>query len=335
MIRKYFKFLSITVVLVVFIASCAQIESESNDVIQKRILEAWVSTNYGSAAKVTKSGSYILESIDGTGEKVRDSSYVFVSYSTKSLDGTYVTTTYEDIAKQLGTYTIASYYGAYIWGMDLGAVYTGIEEILKDMRVGGKIKVVVPPWLTDSITTELYSTPFSSSGETSNIIFEMEVNKVVDNIYEYQRELLEEYSNKYYGGIDSISDGFYLKKEIELPDGDTIVDGETINVRYIARLLNGHVFDTNIQDTAKKYRIYDSSNDYDALEMTFNTDLSEMVSANDVVYGFSYAVNKMKYGESAVTFFWSPLGYYDSGSEGVVPGYTPLKFNIYVEPKDD
>ncbi|MDD2594999.1 MAG: FKBP-type peptidyl-prolyl cis-trans isomerase [Bacteroidales bacterium] len=313
-------------------ASCAKDVSESSETIQNRILESWISVNYGGTATKTASGAYIISSEMGTGAKVGDSSYVYVNYSTKQLNGDYVTTNRQSTAQQLGTFSYSAYYGSNTWRLGQGAIYPGIEEVLKGMKQGGKVTIVLPPSLT-VITNALYSN-FSSSGETENIIYEIEVVDVVEDQYEYEKSVLEKYSADYFNGMDSIVEGFYFKKSVEVAASDTIENEATIKIRYIGRLLNGFVFDTNIQDTAKKYRIYDSSNDYKALDATFNTDLATYIENNSVVTGFAKAIVGMRYGEKATAFFWSPMGYKESGKSGTIPEYSPLCFEVYIEPKN-
>lgn len=315
------------------LSSCAKEVTESSEDVQARVLEAWVNVNYGSMARKTASGTYILEMSEGEGVAVKDSSYLFVNYAIKGLDGIYRSTNKEDLSQQLGTYSRTKFYGDDIWQIGNQAIYPGVEEVLKQMKNGGRVSLVLPPAQT-KIKNPLYTSVFTASGESDNIVFEISINDIKSDIYAYQKELLKEYSTKYYGGIDTLIDGLYFKKIITTAEKDSISEDVNIKLRYTGKLLNGHVFDTNIQDTAKKYRFYDSSNEYKALDQTFKKELKDYVDQNKVVEGFAKAVTQMNYGEKAVVFFWSKLGYKESGSAGSIPGYTPLFFEIYIEPKE-
>ena len=55
---------------------------------------------------------------------------------------------------------------------------------------------------------------------------------------------------------------------------------------------------------------------------------------NSFVGGFNKALYGMKPGEQAITVFYSNLGYGTSGS-GSIPGYVPLRFDIWVDEDDD
>lgn len=146
---------------------------------------------------------------------------------------------------------------------------------------------------------------------------------------------MKQWFQEHYGVSDTASMHLYIKKiEEKTEETDTVSEGATVKVRYIGRLLNGQVFDTNIQDTAKFYRLYDSDNSYDALNVTFyKTDGEKLLEDNSVVTGFAKAVSMMNYGETAVTLFNSELGYGEKGSSPSIPEYSPLVFWLYIEPK--
>jgi len=167
-------------------------------------------------------------------------------------------------------------------------------------------------------------------GTAENRIYHVQLVQVEKYITSYEIEQLEAYRDRFFPGVDSTTYGIYISNITTLPDQDTVADQATLNVRYIGRFLDGTVFDTNIADTAKYYRMYDSSKDYDALEVTYYCDLDEMVENNSTVAGFTYAVHNLKKGEALTTFFWSPYGYMDSGS-GTIPRYAQLRFDIWVE----
>ena len=144
-----------------------------------------------------------------------------------------------------------------------------------------------------------------------------------------QQDTMKAYANTHYPGLDTLKSNFYFKK---LHDGgrtDTLTN-ESIKVRYVGRLLDGWVFDTNIADTAKKYGIYDVTNEYAALDVMYAEELDRMVEDNSLVKGFCMALMEMNYGDKAFTMFYSEYGYSSSGSDQIGP-YQPLIFWLYVE----
>lgn len=319
--------------IVLVAASCAKEPSEDNSGVQDKLIKAWVEVNYPDKLNnTTVSGTYVLEYKQGTGRKVVDSSYVFIHYVKKDLEGNIIGTNIQKYADQIGTFAQGDDYGCDIWQMGVQAIYLGIEEVLRDLRVGGHAVLGVPA----SLATCEYNVYNAFPGdENLSFIFELTLEQVEDDIYKYQEKALKEYSSKYYGGMDTVGQGFYFIDQTDpATKTDTISDGASIKVWYVGRRLDGSVFDTNIQDTAKKYRLYDAKASYDPLEVTWHKDPAETKDADEVVAGFAYALNKMQYGSTATTFFWSTLGYGASGQSPKIGEYSPLVFTLSIKPND-
>ena len=205
-----------------------------------------------------------------------------------------------------------------------------MERALKQMPAGSRVVMAVPQPQT-ILTTSAYSA-FPSS-ESTNVIYEVEVDTLIHDVYAWQDELLREHADKYYNGIDTLSQGLYFYLRGEAASPDSISDGSDINVSYIARRLDGTVFDTNIRDSARFHRIYSASSSYSPLSITYYKEFSSMKSNNSYVDGFLAAINNMRYGDTCVTFFRSDLGYGATGSNPSVPEYSPMEFTIIVEPR--
>lgn len=314
-------------------ASCAVDPETETYYSYDRVMQAWMRVNYPGIQPYGEKGAYILDIDRGNGPAVTDSSYVFAHYTKRSLDRAVTATNVQSISEQLGQYTPATYYGSSIWRVDRGYIPAGLEEIIKTMNAGGRATVALP--LSASAHTQSLYTAFSSTQESDNLLFEMTIDTVIANIYDYQESTMKQWFQEHYGVSDTASMHLYIKKiEEKTEETDTVSEGATVKVRYIGRLLNGQVFDTNIQDTAKFYRLYDSDNSYDALNVTFyKTDGEKLLEDNSVVTGFAKAVSMMNYGETAVTLFNSELGYGEKGSSPSIPEYSPLVFWLYIEPK--
>ena len=321
---------SLALTVLILAAACAKTTSDSSTAAYDKVLKAWVRVNYGDVAP-TDSGVYVLHFLQGNGKAVGDSSYVCAHYVRKDLSGNIKSTNYIDLCKQLGTFSEAEYYGSDIWRMGCTSIVPGLEQILATMRVGGKATVAIP--VSQSKITNAGYNAFSSS-ESDNVIYEVEIDDVIDDIYEVQERQLKEFSAKYYGAMDTIAEGFYFKRISETPDCDSIADEASIKVWYIGRRLDGTVFDTNIQDTAKRYRIYSTSGSYEPMEVTYYADLASFISNSSNIQGFTRALSMMKYGDKADTFFNSNYGYGDSGSSTKIGEYSPLFFSLYIEPKE-
>lgn len=309
------------------VLSCAKETDESSESVQDRILKAYVEKYYPDAER-SASGLYILNSVQGSGRMPADSSYVRVKYAITYLDGSYYSYSYDSIAKQLGTYSHGGYYDPFIWSLSTSS--EGIVELLTGMREGGRIKAIIPARLLDE-----ESGMEITQGDGSSKIYDITLVEVIDDIDQYQIGQLEDFASTYYPSItDSTSYGFYYLKTTATNQTDTLKNSTTLNVRYIGKFLNGTVFDTNIEDTAKKYRIYSSGTQYDAVSYTFLEDSTEAMSENSYVAGFNKALYGMNYGEKAVTFFYSDLGYGDNGNSSI-PGFVPLFFELWIEENED
>jgi hypothetical protein len=219
--------------------------------------------------------------------------------------------------------------------------------MFKRMKKGGYLKAIVPPWLTSYSTS--YSGSTSSTQESSvNVIYEVTMGDIISDLEKFQKDSLESYSNKYFGGLDSTAYGFYFKNYTHpkgLADADTIVSSTNVNVWYIGRLLDGYVFDTNIEDTAKKYGIYSADDTYTALSVEIQAKYTDMStnttsssSSTSVVSGFARALKSMTILDHATAFFSSSYGYGSTSSMSSgkgVPEYSMLRFDIWMADEDD
>ena len=303
--------------------SCAQEIDESERSVQQRILDSFVELNCPNA-KVKESGLVILDYVQGTGDTLDKLEAGFFEFTKQALSGDYSETTDEELAKRLGWYSNSNYYGPSFYDIGYESTYAGLEEAVTGLQVGGKVKFILPPWLS-------YTIDKSSWNLNSSFIYDMELKEVIKEIYPWEEDTMRAYANIHYPGLDTTSQYFYFKKLVD-KGGDTLKQ-ETVDVRYVGRLLDGWVFDTNIADTAKKYGIYDSSKDYEALSVQFQEELDAMVEETSLVRGFCMALKEMSYGDVAFTMFYSEYGYKATGSSGIGP-YQPLTFWIYIEPED-
>lgn len=348
--KKYFlTSFAIVSVLLIFTFSCSKEKDLSEREIQEKILDAYIAVNYPNAQKL-ESGLTILKIEQGTTPPPTDLEGAYIHYSTYTLDGICQSTTDSLKAKQLGTYAAENYYGPTLFILNKYYSTEGMIELLKQVGKGGHVKAIIPPWLTGKYDKK--SNGGSSSGAKQsmvNTIYDIYMGDIVKEITKYQIDSIESYSRIHYApGIDSTTYGFYIKNFTHpsgVPDKDTIEASTKVNVWYIGRLLDGYIFDTNIRDTAKKYKIYNASSDYSALSVEILETAAMMneggkSSSSDsesgsmsLILGFCKALKKMTIGDHAVTFFVSGLGYgadgtMDNGSG--VPWYAPLRFDIWV-----
>lgn len=284
------------------VASCAKDAKEDVDAAERRILSAHITTVYKDSIKPLPSGVYLITNKKGTGKEIKPTSAVFVMYSTLDLKNVYEQTNVEEIAKNAGGFSFASYYGPSLFELGTLSMMGGLEEAFLRLREGSKARIIIPSWASK------LNYKGADKQLSSPKVYDVEIIKVIEDYPKYEMDTLQKFSNIHYDGLDSLKAGFYFKS-IKEGAGDSIKPGNNISYNYVGRLLNGFVFDTNIEDTARKYRIYSSEKSY----MPANLEVSEVgaigSSGSSVVDGFAKALLKMKYGGKAVTFFGSEWGY--------------------------
>ncbi|MDD2642104.1 MAG: FKBP-type peptidyl-prolyl cis-trans isomerase [Bacteroidales bacterium] len=322
--------------------SCAENTTESLKDIHEKILAAHVKTIHHDTLQKTESGLYYTILKAGHGASTTDSSCVFIRETVYDLNYNITESTDENISRQLGTFSYEDAYIPLLWYMGNSAIMMGLEEMLLQMREGDVRRIWLPYWLS-----AYYEDGTSQNSSTQ--VYDLELVKVVNDIDKYQIDTLESFRDRFYPGLDSLERGFY-KMTIVPGTGDSLEYGTTVSAYYVGKFLDGHVFDTNVADTAVKYRIYDSSGEYSLLDVTLpdeDDEDSDDTSTEDgsVVEGFSKCMLNMKYGEVAICFFHSDYGYGYSGDSdssvsgtypgGGIPAYMPLFFWIYVPLDED
>jgi len=338
------------------LAGCAKEKDLTEREVQERILDAYIQANCPTAQILT-SGLTILNLEQGSGSIAPGTNDgIYIHYNTYSLDGTSQSTTDSIKARMLGTYDPGIYYGPSLFILNSSCT-EGMRELLGKLHKGGSVTAIIPPWLTASKSS---AGSYSTAGQQStvNMIYEIKAGTVINDVNKFQIDSLESYSRRYFSPrIDSTAYGWYFRNFTHpsgIPAADTVKAETSVGVWYVGRLLDGYVFDTNIRDTAKKYRIYDSTNDYSPLSVTMGETYKDMTtygsssSSNNqstgsngkqsLILGFVRAIKSMTYADNGVTFFMSGLGYGADGnmtSGKGVPEYAMLRFDIWVAHPSD
>lgn len=334
--RNIFSHAALAAILIV-VASCAKEREYSKNGDEVSYFNSWVHINYPDI-KEEESGIYILEDKVGTGEKVEDNDYLFVKYTSTDLEGNITATTDIDVAKKIGTYKEANYYGPQVLSFGKGDNFVGIESMLKDMRVNGIKKAIIPKWLITYETQnslEEYKEHVSSG---NNSIYTIELLGKTASIEDWELDSLERFSDKYLSGLDSLSKGFYYHQIKKPTIAEDFPKDTTIYINYIGRLLNGQVFDTTIADTAKFYNIWNSSRDYEPVSINWEESHDELTmgsSSSSLVGGFTKTLWEMQPFERGVGVFYSSLGYGTTGNGSTIPSYSPLLFDIEIVEKPE
>ncbi len=318
--------------------SCSHDPSENENIANKRYFDAWMYKNY-PYAEASGLGVYIIDDQPGDGNVLEsDEYYALVDYTVTDLEGTITGTTSITVAQQLGEFSNSYYYGP--WFRILASYYTpaGMIDMMSGMSIGGTRTAVIPGWLNVS---ETYSTgdEYFKHCTGDDAIYTVTLVDKTDDIIGWQIDTLERFVAHNMDAVDSTGYGYYYKTLVEPTDTTTMPDDTTFYINYVGRLLNGHVFDTNIKDTAKVHAIYSASTTYTPQLITMSDTYTEITMGDDgdsIIEGFAKCLSNMRPYERGICAFYSSLGYGYSGSGSSIPSFAPLVFEIEVvdEPED-
>lgn len=328
---KMRKIIIYTALMLAALTSCAKDPAAKTDA-SKAYFDAWIEVNHPEA-QATEMGVYILEDTPGTGETVAEmgnDGYIRLEFSTYDLNGKVSSTTSEELSKQVGSYSETVYYGPRIFSRSKDVLQIGLYEALKGMKVGGSRKVAIPGWL---FTTAKYDSidKYIKKSESQHALYDLKVVERIDDVKEWELNWLDGYVHYYYPGTDSLKTGFYYI-QTQAPTKTEFPEDTTIYINYTGRLLNGRVFDTTIENTAKDYGLYKSSRSYKPIQINWKKeDYTKITMGSDeskLVEGFAYGLHQMRKYEKGIMFFYSGLGYGASASNSSIPEYSPLIFEV-------
>ncbi|MDR2936543.1 MAG: FKBP-type peptidyl-prolyl cis-trans isomerase [Rikenellaceae bacterium] len=360
------KFLLKTLVapfLLLAAVSCA--ESESDTTFEERQEEAfdlWMAKYHPDIPKL-ESGLYMeWISRNPSHRRLNEGYWMELNYTGYTIAGDIYASRSAAVADQLGHFSYLTHYaGEYsqYTATFSESDYTALTkypiaqiEALALMHEGDSVRLYIPPKLGyiygfsgDVGYVPTVSTVSMIAGHPA--ILELGLRKVVPDpiVHDYeQTHLFARDSLGILSPADSTAYGLYMKKLVEVPEGDSITKDSTVSVYYIGRFIDGFVFDTNIDSVAKAHNIYleqveideGSTQHYDAISYTPYNNSDRFPSQ-----GVSDMLIHMLRGERAIGVMNSSLGYGISGNTDTnrdgylqVPPYTPLIYEIYVEPKE-
>lgn len=327
--------------MVAFLAttfSCAVDNGVETSHLEVESLRDWMAANEtgyeevedGLFLKITKGGN--TQGL--TPDSIAD--WVTLNCIGTDLDGNYFVNTYKPIAKHLGTFSYSTHFVPRFLNYayySSSLMAPGVAYALGEMQESDSVDIV----MTSAWSYGLQAPSIGFAGELfynqegvmqivpppSNRPLRMSVGfksmtdkpylKGDNDVINYAREKL------HLGYSDTITTGLYYKIIDAKPKGDTISADTTISLQYTGALLDGFVFDTNVEEVAKENHIIKSSFDL----------MSFKYSAKATVDGFNEVVKKMRVGETAITVFTSEYGYGKLG-DGEIQPYDPLVFKIKV-----
>jgi len=337
--KRFFTYAIAVLVLAFSCISCAKKVSSATYTDAKRFLEAWMHVNY-PGVEANEDGIYIINDTPGSGTEVIDSDYVFISMRVYDIPGrSLIEYSDEEAAKQLGTYVESHFYGDQIKYIAEESLSVGVENAIKDMRIGGSRTVVIPRWMNTSTRRDSIEEYLAASdGGTADYIYEITINDAVDSLLAWQMNSLDKFIAKYRPKAECTYNvrGFKYYQVQEPTDTTSFPSDTTVYINYIGRLPNGQVFDTTIADTAKVYNIYSATKTYEPSKVTWGEESTDIqLGGSTVITGFSSTLWQMRPYEKGIGVFSSDFGYGSSGSGSTIPAYYPLIFEIEIVDKPE
>ena len=319
-------------------AGCAKAVKEGPNDANERYFNAWMALNHPDA-KPVGIGIYVLEEEEGNGTVVEEDNYVYARYTATDLEGNITAYTDQEIAKQLGEYQPANYYGPKVLTTFENTLQAGLLEAMVGMKTGGRKKIIVPAWL---MTYNIYDTPeeyLENSSSSSDAIYDITVTDVTSDIYKYEiQEIADYFSENYdtfgpFSAADSLKGfyGCYYKQLVAPVDTTSFPSDTTVYINYTGKLLNGQVFDTTIEKIAKDNNIYSATRAYEPVSISWGESYENITMGSEgstVISGFAITLWQMRAFEKGIGVFYSPLGYSYNGSGSTIPSYAPLVFEI-------
>jgi FKBP-type peptidyl-prolyl cis-trans isomerase FkpA len=138
---------------------------------------------------------------------------------------------------------------------------------------------------------------------------------------EKEKKDILKYIKKHHLKAQFTSSGLYyviLKKG----EGKKPEPNETVKLYYTGKFLDGKIFDTNQEKSAKKYKLKLPPNKFKPLPV--------VMGQNQVIPGFEEGIKLLPKGSKAIILIPSRLGYGEKGIGNVILPNTPLVFEIEV-----
>ena len=331
--------------VVAVVAGCAKEQTLSTGQKAKEYLELFVSKNYPQA-QANQWGMYILEDVEGTGDAwSSDMAYSYLSGTIRSIDGTIVSSTEADIAKQLDqdSYKDYNYYGPKYQNTSSGSGYAGLEYMLQGMKIGGKRTAILPSWLLTSSRFNTLQEYLNDCSSSTHLIYSITLEGQCADVSAQEIAILRQYVTDHYGAdqkscsftSDQTEGTFYFVSDTTdtaiFNDEKKRADDAVLYLTYEGRRLDGTAFDTNDKYIALETGLFDPAKTYAKSKITFSSTYSSitMDSSSSLIDGFKAGLHKMHWsGQTATVLFVSAYGYSSSGSGDVIPPYSPLVFTL-------
>ena len=267
-----------SIMLAAAVVSCAKDENVDSSSLEQMSLNAWVAKHINRTDTVAfrqDNGMYVQflqsETVDSL---VPADTVVWVrlNYTGYTMDNDVYITRYKDIARQQGTYTPYTYYSPdYLYcgsknsNMIEGQYYAIKRELAGPdgskvkLAQGSKVRLYMPSKVAfgshGTSDEQGYGGQYSLSGNKP-VIEDLEIVEVVKNPVGREEKLVKDFAVQkwHMEENDTIKPFLYLDVLTADTTGGRITVDSTVNIYYVAKFLDGFIFDTNIDSV--QVRLY-------------------------------------------------------------------------------
>lgn len=260
---------------------------EKQKSIDDNLLIEYFRKNNINATKTT-SGLYYQVTSPGNGETITKGNIVSVNYTGRFLDGRKFDSNTDPEFKHVQPYSLE---------IGAGKVIKGWEEGLQLLKEGARATLYIPSSLAYG-AMERRGVPANSI-----LTFDIEVIKRSDPVQQAATDdkLIQAYIGKNNIKATKTPSGLYImitNKGL----GPNAIRGKKVTVNYTGKLLDGIVFDSNIDPAFKHAQPY-----------------TLMVGRGQVIKGWDEALQLMNLGSKATIIIPSTLAYGPEGANGIPP----------------
>ncbi len=124
---------------------------------------------------------------------------------------------------------------------------------------------------------------------------------------------------KDYSFDGKLVNGIYFKKTFASNNKETPKAGDKVKVHYVGKFVDGKLFDTSVEEEAKKGGVYNAGRPYEPLPFTIGQGM--------MIKGFEEGVKMMNKGDKAIILLPSKMAYGERGQGAISPS-TPLIFEL-------
>ncbi|MFA6924965.1 MAG: FKBP-type peptidyl-prolyl cis-trans isomerase [Bacteroidales bacterium] len=185
------------------------------------------------------------------------------------------------------------------------------EKLPSPLKSGSIMKIHIR---IDSIKTKV-------EFEKEQQMYTEALKKQLEEMKNNEPALLDDYLKRMKIKAKPKESGLYFI-ELRKGKGKKISEGDSVRFNYAAFFVDGRLFDTNIEDTAKNYNLYSTKVIYRPVDCKFGT--------NKFIKGFEEGLSMMNIGSKAKLIIPSKIGYGEEGIENKIAPYTTLIYEVEV-----